>query len=356
MKALIATPYYYPKVGGLETYARDIANGLRAAGWEIVVVTSDPHVRAMTSEQLDGYTLYRLPVWKVLSNTPIHTGWPRMLRSILQFEQPDVINIHTPVPSMALAVMMSAKQTPVVVTYHAGSMKKGRLAVDLLIGLYERTLLPDMLNSAKGIICASDFVRTSFLANWTDKSVTVTPGVDTDKFAPRGQAIRGRLVFIGDFRDPRKGLDVLLAAVKQLPDVHLRVIGQGEPKKQARVTYTGVKIGTDLVKALRQAQVLVLPSTTDAEAFGVVLIEAMACGLPVIGSNIGGIGTVIEHGKNGLLVPPSDVKALVRAISTLTSDPDKALTLGAEGRKRAVTRYSVSTRVEATARVLEAAV
>jgi rhamnosyl/mannosyltransferase len=235
-------------------------------------------------------------------------------------------------------------------------MAKGRLVPDLAIAAYERLALPWMLGRAAAVICASDYVRNQFLAPWKSKSLTVSPGVDTMWFAPNdAPKVPGRVLFVGDFRDPRKGLEVLIRAVQQVPQAHLRVVGYGEAAASERVEYAGVVRGEDLVREYQSAQLLVLPSTTSAESFGMVLVEAMACGLPVVASNIGGMPAVVHAGRDGLLVPPGDVPALAVAIRQLLEHPEQAHALGTAGRIKAERRYHWTTRYQQTGTVLQQA-
>jgi glycosyltransferase involved in cell wall biosynthesis len=145
---------------------------------------------------------------------------------------------------------------------------------------------------------------------------------------------------------------VLLEAVRELPEVCLRVVGPGEPRPQPRVEFLGVKYGEALVRELQQSEALVLPSTTEAEGFGMVLIEAMACATPVIASDVGGIALAVRDGVDGLLVPPGDPVALRRAIAALLADTSLISQLGAAGRERTVQLFNWSQRGQATDQVL----
>jgi glycosyltransferase involved in cell wall biosynthesis len=151
-----------------------------------------------------------------------------------------------------------------------------------------------------------------------------------------------------------KGLDVLLRAfalLDDLPSATLRIVGGGDAiddhRRSAerygiagRVHFDGELRGGELVAAMQEAAVLVLPSLSAAEAFGMVLVEAMACGTPVIGSAVGGIPYVIEDGVTGLLVAPGDHRALAEACRKVVGDPSTADRLGAAGREAVIKRYA----------------
>lgn len=352
---LLITPYFWPAIGGLEHYAQTIAQGLKRLGWNVHVVTSGKHTETVAHE---GLTIHRLKTDITFFNTPIGWSWRRAIKRLIIELKPDVINLHAPVPSMAIAGWLAAGNTPVVVTYHAGSMRKGKMAADVPIWLFEQLVLPRLLKKARSIIASSDFVKKSFLQSWKAKTDVVTPGVNHQRFTPLDKPKLHhprKLVFVGDARDPRKGLPVLLQALKQIPDCQLEVIGQAPMVSQQRVIYRGQLTGMKLVEAYQSADIVILPSTTNAESFGMTLLEAMACGRPVIGSDIGGIPTLVQDGVNGLLVNANDTDALADAIERLIHNEKLATKLGQAGRQTAVDSYSWDSRIEQTAAILEAA-
>jgi len=151
---------------------------------------------------------------------------------------------------------------------------------------------------------------------------------------PQGQFI----VFVGDLR-PMKGLDVLLAAYRGLENAPpLVLIGKSWPDTPTDLP-NGVTVhdrwpNAAVIEAFRRSSIAVVPSVW-AEPFGIVVIEAMAGGTPVIGSNVGGIPEIIEDGISGVLVPPSDPIALRRALADLIGDPDRRSVMGEAARRRA---------------------
>jgi glycosyltransferase involved in cell wall biosynthesis len=165
------------------------------------------------------------------------------------------------------------------------------------------------------------------------------------------------LVFVGRLVE-RKGVSVLLDALALVaPDVHLTVVGDGPERPRlerqaaalgvgARVTFTGFVSGAEKAWRLREAHALVLPATTDArgdtEGLGVVLLEAMACGRPVIASRIGGITDIVEDGVHGWLVEPGDPSALAGAVTALFADPQRAGARGVLGHARVCTSFTTA--------------
>ena len=167
-----------------------------------------------------------------------------------------------------------------------------------------------------------------------------------------------RLLFVGrlDGNATWKGERVLFEALglaaKVLPNIGLEVVGDGDGRSawetaasvrgvSDRVKFTGMLDGDDLLAAYHRASIVVLPSVTEAEAFGMCLIEAMACGRPVIGSRVGGIPFVVDHERDGLLVEPGDPLALAGAIVELGLDPERRLVMGRCGRQKVEERFSV---------------
>lgn len=348
MKLMIVAPYFYPKIGGMENFAYNISKGLKEEyGWEVVVVTSNHVEKKYIEEEMDGLKIYRLPSWFKISNTPINPLWYFQIKKIMKKEKPDVINAHTPVPYISDISAMVYGDFPFILTYHTGSMMlKGNLLIDFLIKFYESTVLKITLNKAEKIICSSDYVKLDFLKEYTDKTITITPGVDINRFKPRISNSKNIILFVGSLRksDKYKGLEYLLSAVSMIKinckNTMLTVVGGGDNimyykklckklKIERNVEFKDELHGNGLVKQYQKTNVLVLPSLS--ESFGMVLLEAMACKKPVIGTNIGGIPNVIDNGENGLLVPPKNPKALAEAIIKILRNPKLAQKMGENG-------------------------
>ena len=361
MKLMIVTPYYYPNIGGVQNYAKNIAEGLRRKyDWDVIVVTSNYNKHTYKEEKINGLKVYRLPFWFKFSNTPINPFWYFFIKNIIKKEKPDIVNAHSPVPFMSDIVSINCKDIPFVLTYHSGSMIKGNAKTDILIRLYENIFLYHTIKRAKKIVCVSDFVRLVFLKDHTGKSVTITPSVDTKKFFAKNFSIKNKnkVIFVGriDKASEWKGTTYLLDAInlvkEKIPKVKLQLAGSGDAlegyqqyvkknKLGKFVRFLGALKGRKLVNAYRNTNVLVLPSITEAESFGIVLIEAMACKIPVIGTRIGGIPSVIDHGKTGLLVKPENADELAEAIYMILSNPQYAQQLGEKGFEKVKNKFTL---------------
>lgn len=371
-RLLIAVPYFKPRSGGLEEYAYQIAKGLQGhKNWHVAVVASGDGDE-VRMESYQGVKVYYLPYRLRLSNTPFGIGWRRRLRRIISVERPDVIVAHAPVAGMMDVVVGQTRKIPFVVTYHFASMVKGRRLPDMLVRCYERVLLPRAFRKAQAIICASPFVQgSSLVAPYSHKSTVITPSVDTDFFRPRLQKVSGhRIMHVGGLKagEWHKGLDTSLRVTVELKrkysDVHLTVVGDGDRQTyyealaeklgiMSEVEFCGRLSGERLVSAYQSADVLIMPS--HKEPFGMVLIEAMACGIPVVASAVEGIPDVVDDGEVGFLVEPEDISAFASRIGDLFDDLTLYIRCCENARRVAVARRSTwPEQVARTAEVLEA--
>ncbi|MCT9082298.1 glycosyltransferase family 4 protein [Streptomyces fulvoviolaceus] len=356
----VVAPYYPPKIGGVEQYAARVAAAVAAAPdlRAVVITTRLDGGKRTTVTTEDGVRVVRLGTWLKLSNTPLSPLWPLQLRRWLRRAGADVVNAHAPVPGLGDLAVALAGRRPTVLTYHAGSMHKGEAgsgAADRLIGLYEKAVLPRVFARARRLVAVSPVS----LADGHPHTVRITPGVDTDRFTPGEPASRRprTVVYVGrmDRSSAWKGVDVLVRAfaqlVREVPDARLRLVGDGDalPDLRALAAELGVAerletpgglSGEALTDAVRTAAVLALPSRTEAESFGMALVEAMACATPVVGSDVGGIPHVVDDGETGLLVPPGDPDALAAACAKLLSDGGLADRMGSAGRRAAEERYA----------------
>ncbi|HEV2402802.1 MAG TPA: glycosyltransferase [Candidatus Saccharimonadales bacterium] len=369
-RLLIAAPYFPPHAGGQEYYAYNIAKQLKSKyGWSVCVATSGRRGLRPAKTAYAGLTVYRLPYWIKISNTPFSPLWPLQLRRIIKHENVTIINAHAPVPLFADVAIRIARRTPVVITYHMLSMKKHKLKTDWLIGLYEHHVLPMTLRSAVRIICPSDIVRESLKA-FKDKSRTISPGVDIDQFSPAKDLPQYTVLYVGSLRrsDNHKGVSYLLRAMAEIikthPKTKLHLVGADDGQAyfknlanriglSGHVHFHGVKHGNGLAAVYRQASVFVLPSLN--ESFGMVVLEAMASGLPVIGTKVGGLPNVIDEGRTGYLIAPAESRVLTEKIIYLLDHPKKARQLGRAGRNKAERHLSWHLQADKTDRLLQEA-
>jgi glycosyltransferase involved in cell wall biosynthesis len=369
MKVALVTPRFPPDVGGMENYAGWVAETLQAdPDVEITVITTSTS-RRTTEETFKGIRVIRLGTWMTLSNTPVNPLWWVQLRRLLTELDVDVVNAHAPVPGVAdIAAFTSS--VPVVLTYHSGSLVKGGHRADGLLRFYERHVLPRVFKRCAGLVAVSPVS----MAHATGRAHLIPPGVDTGLFTPPapGRTRDARVLYVGRVeRTSRwKGLETLIDSLGRLrelvPGMRLDIVGDGDDvgHLRARAERLGVadsidwhgKVGHDeLPRFYRAAGVTVLPSLTEAESFGMTLVEAMACGCAVVGSDVGGIPFVIRDGVDGLVVPPGDARALADALAAVLTEPCRAAELGAAGRESALARWDWTHQKHQTIRVLKEA-
>jgi phosphatidyl-myo-inositol alpha-mannosyltransferase len=245
----------------------------------------------------------------------------------------DVVHVHEPVaPSVSLLVCMIAKG-PIVATFHAATTRSKWLAV---VGPWARP----WVERINGRIAVSDFARRVQVEHLGGDAVIIPNGVHVDAFA-HGPALPGytrgvdgpTIGFLGRYAEPRKGLPVLLEAmrtvVRRHPGARLVIAGRGDAADvrdligedlRPHVALLGEISEADKAAFLRSVDVYCAPNLL-GESFGVVLIEALAAGAPIVASDLDAFSRVLEDGAAGVLVPRGDAVALGRALSDLLADP-----------------------------------
>jgi len=363
---LIVAPYFFPVVGGLEQYVLRLANELHRRGhWRVVIATSGNRGRANACETFNGITVYRLGYSWRLSNTPLGLQWPHQMRLIIEQEKPDLINAHVPVPGLADVAAYVGRDIPLITTYHTTSMHKGNIRYDIPIWVYERLIRHHLLAKSDRIICASSAV-VEFLNSYSVKCAVIQPAVDTNLFTPGSSRAGRRLLFVGNLArsHSHKGLSFLLEALARPRCQHfyLDVVGDGNARSgyeaqcrrlgiSDRVRFLGRLDGPALIGRYRKSYALVQPSTNDN--LPNAILEAMACGLPVIASRIGGISSIIRCGINGDLVTPGDAGELAVAIEKLFSDPAKAADYGRVARMQVAAAFGIEQQADRTEKVFK---
>lgn len=217
--------------------------------------------------------------------------------------------------------------------------------------------LDEKIARAAFVSCISDFCRSQAMAfsppdQWAKLHV-VHCGVDPARYGGAARARRAQLLFVGRLAAV-KGLPVLFDALARLGsrDVNLAIIGDGPDRAMLtamaadlglsdRVDFMGYRSQSEVAAMLRESDVFVLPSF--AEGLPVVLMEALASGVPVVATQIAGIPELVRDGENGRLVPPGDAAALADALAALLDDPDTAATMGRQGRALVATEFDSRT-------------
>jgi glycosyltransferase involved in cell wall biosynthesis len=363
-KVAVVAPYYPPHLGGVERYAADVVAALRAApDFDVVVITTGAR-RTVTDEA--GVTVHRLPPLWTASNTPVHPAWLWQVRRLLDREGASLVQAHSPVPYLADVTALGSRTRPMILCYHAVSLAKGEhRLVDGALSLYERRVASLIFRRVSAVVAVTTAVADALPERLRSRSVVIPPGVHLETFVP-AQPDRAshepRLLYVGRMeRSSRwKGVFSLLEAfaliAPMVPETTLVLVGPGDDVPAlteharhlglaGRVSFPGRLEGEDLVRQYQKASVLVLPSLRAAESAGMTLLEAMACGIPVVASDIGGLGAgrrlAITHGVEGLIVPPGDPDALAKACVRLLTRPDDAQKMGAAGRRAVEASYSV---------------
>ena len=335
-------------------------------GDQVRVLVTSPTFRTI-HETREGVEVIRAGRVLELASTPLS---PAMLVEAARLEA-DIINLHMPFPPGDLVARGVVANPPLVVTYHSDIVRQQRL-----LQVY-RPLLESTLSMAQRIIVTSSRYRDSspFLRPRARRCRVVPLSVDATRFTtidPVGLArLRERfpgpvLLSVGVLRY-YKGLHILLEALTAL-DATLLIVGSGPEEDRlkslaqelgvaGRVHFAGYVPDADLPTYYQAADIFVLPSHLRAEAFGTVLIEAMAAGLPLVTTEIGtGTSEVNQHGRTGFVVEPNDPAALARALEVLLADRSLREQLGQEGRRRALVQYAPAPMAERTLAVYREAI
>ncbi len=350
MKILQIGKYYPPVKGGMESVLRDLCEGLLDAGHEVTALVANLGSEDVHERLAGRGELVRCGATGVVASQPLTLSLPHHLRRVLAREQPDVVQIHVPNPLGAaclLALKDSLPDHTVVTVWHHADVARQRIGRHLV-----RPLSRALLMMCDGVCVSSSALKagSTELAPRRDDVAVIPFGLDPERWrTPRtlpgdGLLFVGRLVYY-------KGLDLLLDAMGQIPDARLTIVGDGPLREHlarriqteslaVRVQLAGEVSDDEVRRLFGLSRALVLPSDHSSETFGVIQLEAMAAGLPVLSTTLGtGVAGVNVHEVTGLQVPPGDGVALVAAIRRIISDPGSCLDWGKSGQARVLECY-----------------
>ncbi|HPR65253.1 MAG TPA: glycosyltransferase family 4 protein [Thermoanaerobaculia bacterium] len=356
MKIAESVVRFPPYIGGVEQTVYHLGRNLVRRGHRVRVVCAD---EGGGTDRVDGIEVVRLPYFGKVSNTNLTPG---ILAALLAFH-PDLVHIHLPTVWFSEWGSLAARiqKKPLVLTYHNDIYGSG--AKSILARLYNSIFLKWVLHRTDRIVVSHrEYAKYSIHLRPFQNKITAIPwGVDTSRFSAgpdqvHHSALTLSFLSILDRQHGYKGLDLLLDAMKILKDrgmiVLLNVGGKGEELSRYRqlvsnlnlegqVTFSGFVPDESLPDFYRASDLFVLPST-DArqEGFGLVLLEALACGCPVLTTSIVGVAADIQSSDAGVTVPPGKVEALCGAMESLAGQHGRLKQMGIHGRKLVETRYT----------------
>ncbi len=342
--------FYPPYMGGIETHLAALCGELRER-FDVQVLACN-HAGATTSEVRDGIAVTRLSTPFSITTAPVSPSLPSAIRRAA----PELVHLHLPHPAGVLGLLASGYRGPLVLTYHSDIVRQRFMSAVF------SPLLDLVLRRAAAIVVTSpNYLATSpVLAAHRARCRVVPYGIALDRFetpdaarvdavarryGPRLLLAVGRLVYY-------KGFEVLVRAMRVV-DGRLVVIGTGplEARLRAlaeaegvsdRVTLLGEVQNSEVAPFFAAADVFVLPSVARSEAFGIVQLEAMASGTPVVNTALdSGVPWVSQDGVTGLTVPPGDPRALGVALERLLNDRPLRERFAGAARARARAEFDV---------------
>lgn len=357
---------YPPYAGGMGNVCFNEAQELQKFGHKVVVFTPQYKKKGHEDKKQDSDVVFLKPLiqW---GNAALA---PSVVKELKDF---DIVHLHWPFIGGAETVLffkLFTKFKPkLVVQYHMDLIGPGLRG--LLFYIYKLLFNPILVRTADVILASSfDYIRNSnlrkYISQYSNKFIEFPLGVDINEFSPQPKNIKllekynllvsdKIILFVGglDRAHYFKGLGVLLRALSsyklQATNYKLIIVGEGELKQEYqkmaqelevgdKVVFTGRVSNKDLPSYYNLADVFVLPSTSSSEAFGLVLLEAMACAKPIIVSNLPGPRTLVKN--NGLIVKVNNTKDLTEKLALILNNQAMAQKFGQEGRKLVEEKYS----------------
>jgi len=344
---MLVLPYFAPHVGGVEQFARELGLALVATQrWDVHVVTSGDRGWRTESTREEGMTISRLGWWWRFSYTPISLAWPWQIHRLIRDWRPDLINAHSPVPFMADCAVLVSGPVPVLLTYHAATLRKDAGPLFELVRRVYAPFQSAILRRCAAVLAVSDYVRAALQPMVVGRLITFSNALGRGAFLPESRPPEpNRFLFMARLNREHswKGLEQILCALPYVPQATLTVAGDGDLRVhyeavaiklgvKDRVDFLGNVDGEAKERALLTCTALIAYPTTSNDAYPTVLLEAWAAWRPVIVSGVGPLPSLVEDGVTGLVVEPAAPAALGAAMRRLCDDPDAAMQMGRAGR------------------------
>ena len=309
-------------------------------------------IENFAENDIDFHFASTLDVFSSITGTP----YPILgdVSHYIRMVNPDVVHVnsHLFLSSYRVVGASHSMGIPSVVTVHGFMVKRG-LILDVLQGVYLRTVAKLLFDKVSAVICLteSDAESVARIVGDDDKIFVVPNGVDTELFKPASVKDSNLITWVGRLV-PEKGLVHLFKAMRMVFEEHgdarFVLVGDGPLRTElmnlakkfglgGRVDFVGSVGRVEVAGLLSRTSIFVFPSLR--EGLPLSVLEAMACGVPVVGSDIPGVNDVVKHGENGFLVLPRDSKALAEGVLALLDDGRLRRRFGEEARKVIVDNY-----------------
>jgi phosphatidylinositol alpha-mannosyltransferase len=346
VKIGLVTPYVYPVPGGVNEHVRFLYENLRLRGHDVRIITSSHGLqRSSEGDVIRIGKGFSMPTNGSVGTITVSPRYVSQVKRVLERERFDLLHFHEPfVPFLSLVVLGQSTSVNIA-TFHAYAGFSPAYELG-------SKMLPHYAAKLHGRIAVSAAAR-HFVDRFFPGDYKVIPnGVNVGRYQravpiARWQDGTPNLLFVGRLED-RKGLPHLLKAFRLIRksglEARLLVVGSGPQERESRryvmtrglqnVEFLGRVSDSEKAQLFKTADVFVSPAT-GRESFGIVLLEAMAAGAPIVCSDIHGYKGVVQRGRQAILVPPHDAKALAAGITELLVDPALRARLGASGQERA---------------------
>jgi phosphatidylinositol alpha-mannosyltransferase len=361
MRIGMVCPYSFDVPGGVQSHVLQLAEVMKADGHEVSVLAPSSPGAELPDYVVSGGKAVPIPYNGSVARLRFGPAAHRCVKKWLQQGDFDVLHLHEPnAPSLSMLALQAA-EGPIVATFHTSTTKS------LTLSVFQGILRP-YHEKIVGRIAVSDLARRWQMEALGSDAVEIPNGVDVASFAdaPRldGYPRPGRSVlFLGRFDEPRKGMAVLLGAlpalVERYSDLEILVVGRGDEDElreragalAGHLRFLGQVDDPTKASAMRSADVYCAPNL-GGESFGIVLVEAMAAGTPVVASDLDAFRRVLLDGAAGRLVPVDDADALAAGLIEVLDDP-AARRRYVEAATDAVRRYDWSVVARQILRVYE---
>ena len=346
MKIGLVSPYVYPLPGGVTQHVQFLYENLRLRGHQVRIITSSHGLqRSSEGDIIRIGKGFSVPTNGSVGTLTVSPRFISQVQDVLAREQFDVLHFHEPFVPFLSPIVLRLSTSVNVATFHAyGGWSPAYEFGSRFMGGYAKRLHGRIAVSA----AARHFIDRYFPGDYK----VIPNGVDVDRFRravpiSRWQDGTRNLLFVGR-HEPRKGLLDLLKAYRILRktgcECRLLVVGSGPQEREARryvmtrrlrgVEFLGRVSDAEKAQLYKTADVYVSPAT-GGESFGIVLLESMAAGTPIVCSDIHGYKGVVRRGREGLLVPPRNPKAIAASVAKLLRDDELRARMSAEGVARA---------------------